>query len=86
MDDLPVSRALKITFVPAQHFSARGLFDRDRSLWGGYMIKSHGRFIYFGGDSGYSTHFSDIKAFRAARHRDAARGAYERDGSCSRYT
>ena len=61
-DDLPVSRALKITFVPAQHFSARGLFDRDRSLWGGYMIESHGRFVYFGGDSGYSTHFSDIKS------------------------
>ncbi len=51
----------KITFVPAQHFSARGLFDRQKSLWGGYMIESHGRRIYFGGDTGYSTHFADIK-------------------------
>jgi L-ascorbate metabolism protein UlaG (beta-lactamase superfamily) len=52
---------LKITFVPAQHSSARGLFDRHRSLWGGYMIESLGRRVYFGGDSGYSKHFSDIK-------------------------
>ena len=51
-----------MTFVPAQHFSARGLFDRQKSLWGGYMIESRGRRIYFGGDTGYSTHFSDIRA------------------------
>jgi L-ascorbate metabolism protein UlaG (beta-lactamase superfamily) len=59
--DIRINDALKITFVPAQHFSARGLFDRRRSLWGGYVIESHGRRIYFGGDSGYSTHFSDIR-------------------------
>jgi L-ascorbate metabolism protein UlaG (beta-lactamase superfamily) len=48
--------------VPAQHFSARGLFDRQKSFWGGYMIESHGRRIYFAGDTGYSTHLSDIKS------------------------
>jgi L-ascorbate metabolism protein UlaG (beta-lactamase superfamily) len=53
--------ALTITFVPAQHFSARGLFDRQRSLWGGYVIENRGRRIYFGGDTGYSTHFVDIR-------------------------
>ena len=47
--------------VPAQHFSARGLIDRKKSLWGGYMIESRGRRVYFAGDTGYSTHFSDIK-------------------------
>ncbi len=51
---------LAITFVPAQHFSARGLLDRQKSLWGGYMIENRGRRIYFGGDTGYSTHFADI--------------------------
>jgi L-ascorbate metabolism protein UlaG (beta-lactamase superfamily) len=61
-DETPFGEKLKITFVPAQHFSARGLHDRDRSLWGGYMIESQGRRIYFGGDSGYSNHFSDIKS------------------------
>jgi L-ascorbate metabolism protein UlaG (beta-lactamase superfamily) len=60
-DEAPITSTLKITYVPAQHFSARGLFDRQRSLWGGYVIESHGRRIYFGGDSGYCMHFSDIK-------------------------
>ncbi|HEY2137273.1 MAG TPA: MBL fold metallo-hydrolase, partial [Xanthobacteraceae bacterium] len=53
---------LKITFVPAQHFSARTLFDRQKSLWGGYVIESPRQRIYFGGDSGYASHFSDIRA------------------------
>jgi L-ascorbate metabolism protein UlaG (beta-lactamase superfamily) len=61
-DAIALGEALKVTFVPAQHFSARGLFDRRRSLWGGYVIESRGRRVYFGGDTGYSTHFADIKA------------------------
>jgi L-ascorbate metabolism protein UlaG (beta-lactamase superfamily) len=60
-DETVFREKLKITFVPAQHFSARGLHDRYRSLWGGYVIESRGRRIYFGGDSGYSKHFSDIR-------------------------
>ncbi|HUI94925.1 MAG TPA: MBL fold metallo-hydrolase [Xanthobacteraceae bacterium] len=60
-DDVHVD-GLKITFVPAQHFSARGLFDRRRSLWGGYVVETPTRRVYFGGDTGYSTHFSDIRA------------------------
>lgn len=50
-----------ITFTPQQHSSGRTLLDRDKSLWGSYYIQSHGRSIYFGGDGGYSTHFTDIK-------------------------
>ncbi len=61
-DAIAFSDALRITFVPAQHFSARGLFDRRKSLWGGYVIETAGRRVYFGGDTGYSTHFADIKA------------------------
>ena len=60
-DQTTTSNGLKITFVPAQHTSARGLFDRHRSLWGGYVIENQGRRIYFSGDTGYSTHFFDIK-------------------------
>ena len=60
-DETPIGDVLKVTFVPSQHSSARGLFDRHRSLWGGYMIESRGRRIYFSGDTGYSKHFSDIK-------------------------
>jgi L-ascorbate metabolism protein UlaG (beta-lactamase superfamily) len=60
-NEIQIAGTLKVTFVPAQHFSARGLFDRRKSLWGGYVIETCGRRIYFGGDSGYCSHFSDIR-------------------------
>ena len=61
-NEVRIGAGIKITFVPAQHFSARGLFDRRRSLWGGYVIEAAERRVYFGGDTGYSTHFADIRA------------------------
>jgi L-ascorbate metabolism protein UlaG (beta-lactamase superfamily) len=47
-------------FTPAQHFSSRTLFDRNNSLWGGFIINIHNKKIYFAGDSGYSPHFKAI--------------------------
>jgi glyoxylase-like metal-dependent hydrolase (beta-lactamase superfamily II) len=41
-DEVQFQDAIKMTFVPAQHFSARGLFDRQKTLWGGYMIDTPG--------------------------------------------
>jgi len=55
-----LSEQSKFTFVPAQHFSARSLFDRQESLWGGYVIEVAGRRIFFSGDTGYSVHFAEI--------------------------
>ncbi len=49
-----------VTFTPAQHQSNRGICDRQHSLWGSYMITAGERKIYFGGDTGYSTHFKEI--------------------------
>ena len=51
---------LPITLTPAQHFSARGPFDRNRALWGGFLIEAGGRRILFAGDSGYGSHFGEI--------------------------
>jgi L-ascorbate metabolism protein UlaG (beta-lactamase superfamily) len=48
---------LKVTFVPVQHFSGRGLFDRFKTLWGGFVIEVGKKKIYFGGDSGYANHY-----------------------------
>jgi L-ascorbate metabolism protein UlaG (beta-lactamase superfamily) len=52
--------ALPITLTPAQHFSARTPFDRNRALWGGFVIVAGGRRIYFAGDTGYARFFGDI--------------------------
>ncbi|SDD36126.1 MBL fold metallo-hydrolase [Belnapia rosea] len=53
---------LRITYVPAQHFSARTLFDRNCSLWGGFVIQSGDATVYFAGDSGWCPHFAEIAA------------------------
>ena len=60
-DDTQINPTLKITFAPTQHFAGRSLWDRQKSLWGSYMLHYRNRLIYFGGDSGYSSHFSEIR-------------------------
>jgi len=50
----------RVTYVPAQHFSARTLHDRNRSLWGGFVVEAGGAVVYFAGDSGYCPHFAEI--------------------------
>lgn len=43
-----------IECVPAQHFSGRGTFDRDMTLWCGYCVHGNHGNIYFAGDTGYN--------------------------------
>lgn len=51
---------LTFACTPAQHFSGRGVSDRNSTLWSSWVIKSDSISIYFSGDSGYSTHFKEI--------------------------
>jgi L-ascorbate metabolism protein UlaG (beta-lactamase superfamily) len=53
---------LPITLTPAQHFSSRNMLDRNRALWGGFLIEALGRRILFAGDSGYGPHFREMAA------------------------
>ncbi len=46
--------------APAQHFSARGLRDRNKTLWCGWTIEVGGRRVYFAGDTGLHPEFGDI--------------------------
>jgi L-ascorbate metabolism protein UlaG (beta-lactamase superfamily) len=55
------SATAQLTFLPAQHWSQRGLLDKNRSLWGSWMIEVAGNRIYFGGDTAYADHFIQIR-------------------------
>ena len=50
-----------ITFTPVQHWSKRSLFDRNKSLWGGWFFKYKDYSLYHAGDTGYSKDFIDTK-------------------------
>ena len=52
---------VRLTLTPVQHWSARGLFDRNRSLWGGWRIDAPGHSAFFSGDTGYSPDFAEIR-------------------------
>jgi L-ascorbate metabolism protein UlaG (beta-lactamase superfamily) len=50
-----------VTCVPAQHFSARTPWDRNRTLWCGLVVDVDGVTIYFAGDTGYTPQFAEIR-------------------------
>ena len=84
-ESLP-SAGTTIHSVPALHFSARGLFDRNRTLWCGYVIEAADRMVYFAGDTGFRRSFrsrsaSDLerRAWRCCRSEPTSRA-----GSCRR--
>jgi L-ascorbate metabolism protein UlaG (beta-lactamase superfamily) len=56
-----VSRETTIVFVPAQHFSARAISDRNNTLWGGFVIETAYGNIYFAGDTGYGPYLDALK-------------------------
>ena len=51
----------KFTFTPVQHWSARGIADRNKSLWGGWFMELKTESIYHAGDTGYSDDFIETK-------------------------
>ncbi len=57
----PKTALLPITLTPAQHFSARTPLDRNRALWGGFVLIAGDTRIYFAGDTAYASFFYDVR-------------------------
>ncbi|MDH0866943.1 MBL fold metallo-hydrolase [Mitsuaria sp. GD03876] len=51
---------LQLTATPAQHFSGRGLSDRNSTLWASWVLVDDGLKIFFSGDTGYFDGFKTI--------------------------
>jgi L-ascorbate metabolism protein UlaG (beta-lactamase superfamily) len=51
---------LIFTCTPNQHFSGRGLFDRNKTLWCSWVITSKKINVFFSGDGAHGPHFKEI--------------------------
>jgi L-ascorbate metabolism protein UlaG (beta-lactamase superfamily) len=52
---------LTITAAPSQHFSGRGLKDRNATLWSSLVIQSNKHKVFFSGDTGLTTEYQTIR-------------------------
>lgn len=57
---------IEIFYLPTRHWSRRGLNDTNATLWGAFLLRANGKTIYFGGDTGESSHFEDYKTLFGA--------------------
>jgi len=51
---------LTVTAAPSQHFSGRGLRDRNSTLWSSMVIRSRRHSVFFSGDTGLTTEYAAI--------------------------
>ncbi len=51
---------LKITFLPAVHWSKRSLWDTNKTLWGSFLIEYKGKKLFFACDTGYGNIYKKI--------------------------
>jgi L-ascorbate metabolism protein UlaG (beta-lactamase superfamily) len=57
---LPGGR-LSFTATPAQHFSGRGMGDRNRTLWASWVLRTDNHRVFFSGDTGLTPEFAQIR-------------------------
>ena len=51
---------LEITLVPARHWSMRAPWNRNETLWGGYVVRAPEGVAYHSGDTAWGDHFAEI--------------------------
>lgn len=66
-----------VALTPAQHWSRRGLSDRNRTLWGGFALFAPELHLLYTGDTGYSDDFRAIRARYAERQTPARGGGFD---------
>ncbi|MCB9765428.1 MAG: MBL fold metallo-hydrolase [Alphaproteobacteria bacterium] len=70
-------RGVSLNLVPAQHWHQRGPLDRNRALWGGWVIRGS-RSVYHSGDTGWFGGFEAIgRVFPGIDVASLPLGAYE---------
>ena len=52
---------LTVTAAPSQHFSGRGLHDRNATLWSSMVMRSPRHAVFFSGDTGLTTEYEAIR-------------------------
>jgi L-ascorbate metabolism protein UlaG (beta-lactamase superfamily) len=55
-----IAPGVTVTAVPARHGSGRSPFERDRTLWCGFVVSGPSGAIYFAGDTGWGAHFPAV--------------------------
>ena len=59
-DEIIVNEKLKITFLPAVHWSKRSLTDTNKTLWGNFLIDYDGKKFLFACDTGIGNIYKDL--------------------------
>lgn len=59
-EEVQITDEISMVCTPGQHYSSRGLADRNGSLWGGFVLKTPLGSMFWAGDGGYAPFFKEI--------------------------
>jgi len=59
-EEIKINNDLKITLLPAVHWSKRGLFDDNKTLWGSFLIEHKDKKIFFACDTGVGNIYTEL--------------------------
>ena len=59
-DKIQVNKDIKVTLLPAVHWSKRSLWDTNKTLWGNFLIEYKGKKILFASDTGYGNIYKEL--------------------------
>jgi len=59
-DEIQVNKDVKVTLLPAVHWSKRSLWDTNKTLWGNFLIEYNGKKILFASDTGYGNIYKEL--------------------------